>query len=466
MNPSPSQQSPKIDVDTFLGYVRSSGLVDADRLHKALQRMPVSERPRTVARYLVEQNLLTKFQAERLLGGRVEGFFIAQYRILDRLGKGGMGRVFKAEHMTMGRIIALKMLNANLVKTERARDLFEREMRAAARLSHPNIVTAFDANSLNDRCYLVMEFVDGPNLQDLVKESGRLPVTQACDFIRQVAIGLQYAHDLGMVHRDIKPANLLVQKNASKATPGSYVVKILDFGLARLDAPPEGELHGEDSILTNKNSVMGTPDYLPPEQARNLHLADARSDLYSLGCTFYYLLTGQVLFPGGTAIEKMLKHTTDEPQLITELRPDLPLEVAAIVQILLAKDPSQRFQSATHLVQALTSLGDENAAWIPIVSLPVDNQLAPVSGVRLRPVVVPQEDPWANLEDDSLVTNSPTMMGQSGITKITTDGVASVKTSRPTPSSSWKWLLMIWMMIFGIVASVIAVILLVKNYAG
>jgi eukaryotic-like serine/threonine-protein kinase len=381
MLPSPSQNPPRMDAETFLAFVQVSRLVDPEKLSKAIQRMPVSDRARTVARYLVEQSLLTKFQAERLLIGRTEGFHLGQYQILDQLGKGGMGRVYKAEHRTMGRVVALKILSSTLVKTERARQLFEREVRAAAKLNHPNIVTAFDANQIGDRCYLVMEFVDGPNMQDLVKRHGPLPVTQACDFIRQAAIGLQSAHDLGMVHRDIKPANLLVQKNTSKATAGSYVVKILDFGLARLHAPgEEGDHSGQDSILTNKQTVMGTPDYLPPEQARCLHLTDHRSDLYSLGCTFYYLLSGRVPFPGGTTLEKMLKQTSDEPEPLESLRPDVPAGVVAVVRKLMAKDPAHRFQSATELARALSEFADEGANWFAISPLPLDDQLSSIWG--------------------------------------------------------------------------------------
>ena len=200
-------------------------------------RLPETPRGRVVARALVEQGLLTKFQAELLLAGSTSGFLLGQYRILDQLGRGGMGRVFKAEHQTMNRVVALKVLSPHLLKTPKAQQMFQREVRAAARLVHPNIVTAYDANQIDDRYFLVMEFVDGPNLDQLVRERGPLPVGQACDFIRQAADGLQYAHELGMVHRDIKPANLLVQRSAGQPpTFDRACVKILDFGLARLQS--------------------------------------------------------------------------------------------------------------------------------------------------------------------------------------------------------------------------------------
>lgn len=394
-------QTTRVDKETYLERVRASGLISVERLKKALATMPETNRGRMVARHLVEMGLLTKFQAERLLAGKTDGFVMGQYRILDELGRGGMGRVFKAEHMTMGRVVALKILNTNLTKTERARTLFEREVKAAAKLSHPNIVTAFDANQLGERCFLVMEFVDGPNLHDLVKEHGPLPVPQACDYIRQAALGLQYAHDLGMVHRDIKPANLLVQKNKTKTTTGSSIVKILDFGLARLTAQEDG-VPGNDSIMTNSQTVMGTPDFLSPEQARNLHATDGRSDLYSLGCSFFYLLTGKPPFPGGTTMEKLVRHSTEPVASVTNLRSDVPSEVAAIVDKLLAKKPADRFQSASELAATLQPFtGQESANWVVVEPLPAENVL-PVSSRSLpRIAPTPGEDPWANIDDES-----------------------------------------------------------------
>src|SRR5262249_50151522 len=231
------------------------------------------------------------------------------------------------------------------------RTMFQREVRAAARLIHPNIVTAYDANQSGDRHYLVMEFVDGPNLQELVLEHGPLPVGQACEFIRQAALGLQHAFEMGMVHRDIKPANLLVQKRS----PGNgFQVKILDFGLARLQEPTdEGQQSGKDSVPAREHSVMGTPDYLSPEQSRNLHAADIRSDLYSLGCTFFYLLTAQVPFPGGSSLEKMVRHNSEKPIPVYQLRSDVSREISDIIQRLVEKDASLRLQSPLELAKAL-----------------------------------------------------------------------------------------------------------------
>jgi len=341
----------KIDRHTFLANLRESGLLPAQQLETAIDGLPETERARVVARTFVDRGLITKFQAEMLLAGRTGGFILGQYRILDQLGRGGMGRVFKAEHQTMNRVVALKVLAGHLVKTEKAQLMFQREVRAAARLVHPNIVTAYDANQIGDRYYLVMEYVDGPNLEELVRDLGPLPIGQACEFIRQAALGLQYAHELGMVHRDIKPANLLVQHG--KGQGAGCNVKILDFGLARLHADGDPGEASEDSIMTAHNTVMGTPDYMAPEQARDLHKVDIRSDLYSLGCTFFYLLTGHVPYPGGSTMEKLVRHTTEETPQVEDARANIPAPVAAIVRRLMAKDPNARFQTPTELAAAL-----------------------------------------------------------------------------------------------------------------
>jgi serine/threonine-protein kinase len=360
----------QMDRQTFMANLRLSGLVRPDQMAKVAGRLPDSPRAQAVAKTLIEHGLLTRFQAELLLAGKTTGFFLGQYRILDYLGRGGMGRVFKAEHQTMNRIVAVKVLAAHLVKTPKAQQLFQREVRAAARLVHPNIVTAYDANQIGERYYLVMEYVDGPNLEDLVRQRGPLPIGVACDFIRQAANGLQHAHELGMVHRDIKPANLLVQKPTSTG-PGAYcTVKILDFGLARLQTWGPGAKPSGESIMAAENTVLGTPDYLSPEQARNLHSVDIRSDLYSLGCTFFYLITGRVPFPGGTTLEKLVRHSTVEPPPIEQVRPDVSPPVAAIIRRLLAKRPEQRFQSPAELAAVLAPFAVQGPGQVSVQGTP------------------------------------------------------------------------------------------------
>jgi eukaryotic-like serine/threonine-protein kinase len=365
-----------IDRTTFLTHLRQSGLLTDEQLAGVQNKLPDSNRGRVVARVLVELGLLTKFQAERLLIGRTQGFLLGQYRILDQLGRGGMGRVFKAEHRAMNRIVALKVLAPNVLKTDRARELFSREVRAIGQLVHPNLVTAYDANEANGRAYLVLEYVDGPNLEQLVRSRGPLPYNQACDYMRQAAHGLQCAHNKGMVHRDLKPANILVQRKDNTHD----LVKISDFGLARLQTPGvETSASYAGTILMKDNTVMGTPDYLSPEQARNMHKADIRSDLYSLGCTFYYLLTGQVLFPGGNAMDKLIRHSTEKPLLVTDLRPEVPKEITTIVMKLLEKRPEDRYQTPVELAAALEPYAVSGTIpWAPLSSpsIPLVDSLA------------------------------------------------------------------------------------------
>jgi serine/threonine-protein kinase len=349
----------QMDRRTFLKNLQASGLLSDRELKAVLKRLPAEDRARPVARALVEMGLLTKFQAELLMAGRTSGFVVGQYRILDQVGQGGMGRVFKAMHQTMNRVVALKVLAPQHMKTERARTLFQREVRAAGRLMHPNIVTAYDASCADGRHYLAMEFVDGPNLEQLVRDQGPLPCGLACDLIRQAANGLQYAFEQGMVHRDIKPSNLLMQpgQNGAPAT-----VKILDFGLARLQDPARVVARSNPTILTRENTVVGTPDFLSPEQSRDVHAVDIRSDLYSLGCTFYYLLTGNVPFEGGNSLEKLIRHSAEEAVPVEEYRPDLPAAVAEIVRRLMAKNPADRFQTPAEAAAALAPFAQAGSA--------------------------------------------------------------------------------------------------------
>ncbi len=380
----PTQQ---VNRDTFLERLRASGLLTEAELARAMELAGSEERGKTIARTLIHHGLMTRFQAEMVYRGRTDGFTLGQYRVLDWIGRGGMGRVFKAEHLTMNRVVALKVLAPDLMKTDRARTLFQRELRAAARLVHPNIVTAYDANQSGDRHYLVMEFVDGPNLHELVKERGSLPIGQACDFSRQAALGLQFAHELGMVHRDIKPAKLPCNTGPSQELSATR----LCFSATRphLAAEP-----GDDSLPAIEQQVMGTPDYLSPEQSRNLHNADIRSDLYSLGCTFYYLLTGDVPFPGGTTLEKLVRHGSEEPKPVNVLRPGVPAPIVAIVARLMAKRPEDSYQTPAELGAALSPFAE------------VSSDSLPTLAATQETAAVQSDSPWANIFDDDPPMNT------------------------------------------------------------
>jgi serine/threonine-protein kinase len=264
-----------------------------------------------------------------------------RYRLLSELGAGGMGVVYKAEHRLMERTVALKVINRRFTANKLALDRFRREVKAAAKLHHPNIVAAFDADQAGELHFLVMEFVPGISLGQLVTKQGPMPVHQACRCIVQAAQGLQHAHEHGMVHRDIKPHNLMVTKAGQ--------VKILDFGLARLGDDLEG-----DARLTGLDTVVGTPDFLAPEQARNSRGVDVRADVYSLGCTLYFLLTGQPPHPEGSAIEKMLRHCERDADPVEELRPDVPAALAEVVRKMMARLPEDRYQTAKEAAVALT----------------------------------------------------------------------------------------------------------------
>ncbi|HEY7312713.1 MAG TPA: efflux RND transporter periplasmic adaptor subunit [Gemmataceae bacterium] len=284
----------------------------------------------------------------------------SRYRLLELLGAGGMGAVFKAEHLLMKRTVAVKVINRALFTDPAVAERFGREMEAAGKLTHPNIVHAYDAERIGDTHFLAMEYVEGLSLAKLLAQRGPLPVTEACSYIRQAALGLQHAHERGMVHRDIKPQNLMVTSRGQ--------VKILDFGLARfvLESAPPGALlastgaaiapaQGEVAVetLTQVGTLMGTPAYIAPEQARDPHSADIRADIYSLGCTLYDLLTGRPPFPEGTVRRKVIGHLREEPRSLLELRPDAPRELAQVVDKMLAKEPAQRYQVPAEVADAL-----------------------------------------------------------------------------------------------------------------
>src|SRR5579884_1107460 len=264
--------------DEFLELVRKSGVADEKRLSAYLAKLraagPVPPEPAKVAGLLVRDGLLTHFQAEQLLQGKWRRFSIGKYKVLERLGAGGMGSVYLCEHKLMRRRVALKVLPTAKAEDPSSLERFYREARAVAALDHPNIVRAYDIDQEDNLHFLVMEHVDGANLQEVVKKTGPMDVVRACHYIRQAALGLQHAHEgAGIVHRDIKPSNILVDRNG--------IVKILDMGLARF-------FHDEEEVLTHKftDDVLGTADYLAPEQALDSHSVDIRADIYSLGATF------------------------------------------------------------------------------------------------------------------------------------------------------------------------------------
>ena len=332
----------------LVDLVRRLQLLPPPQLAELTDGLPASfPEPRALAAELVRRGWLTPYQINQIFLGRGAGLVLGPYVLLERLGEGGMGEVFKARHQKLGRVVALKLIRKDRLDNPAAVRRFHREVQAAAQLEHPNIVRAYDAGEAGGAHFFVMEYVEGTDLARLVKRHGPPSIERACDYARQAALGLQHAYERGLVHRDVKPANLLL-------TAKGDVVKVLDMGLARLDRPDHDA--GASTTLTQEGAVMGTPDYIAPEQARDSHTVDIRADLYSLGCTLYFLLTGRVPFPGGSLTEKLLRHTLDEPRPVQEVRPDTPPGVAAVVRQLMAKRPEDRYQTPAEAAAALASV--------------------------------------------------------------------------------------------------------------
>jgi serine/threonine protein kinase len=334
----------------FLDLVRKSGVLDEKRLDAHVAKLRTTNRMPAeagkLAGILVTDGLLTHFQAEQIMLGKWRRFTIGKYKVLERLGSGGMGSVYLCEHKLMRRRVAVKVLPTAKASDPAALERFYREARAVAALDHPNIVHAYDIDQDENLHFLVMEYVDGASLQEIIKKTdkaGPMDPLRACHYLYQACLGLQHAHGAGLVHRDIKPGNVLVDRTG--------VVKILDMGLARF-------FNDEEDILTKKydENVLGTADYLAPEQALDSHGVDIRADIYSLGATWYFVLTGRPPFGEGTVAQKLIWHQTRQPKSIRSLRPGVPEALVAIVEKMMAKDAGQRYQTPLAVAEALVPL--------------------------------------------------------------------------------------------------------------
>ena len=357
------------------------GLSSDDTFVALLQEASQPQSDETLRRFAHSQDALVSLD-----DGASQLIDHPRYTIVAPVGNGGMGNVFKAEHKMMERTVALKVIKRELFRKPEAVTRFHREVKTAARLSHSNIVTAYDAEQAGDVHFLVMEYVDGVDLARHVKDAGALPIAKACDYIRQAALGLQHAHDQGMVHRDIKPHNLMLSNDGT--------VKILDFGLATLATEAIGhegadESAGDDgaaskaSRLTTLGTMMGTPDFISPEQAGEPHAVDIRSDIYSLGCTFYYLLTGRTPFAEGSAMERIKAHREAEPEPIEHLCDDIPSELAEIVRRMMTKELDKRFQTPSEVADALAQFVDAHRT-VP----------APRRDTKFRPGTASSQRSW------------------------------------------------------------------------
>jgi serine/threonine protein kinase len=324
-----------------------STLLSIEEVKAYVHRLPdrhADDAMEVLSRALKQAGKLTNFQDRRVRQGHVKGLVLGNYLVLDEVGQGANGMVFRARHRRMTRVVALKMLPPAMLQNETAAKRFHREVEAMSRVSHPNIVTAYDAGEDKGACFLILELVDGYDLSVPIKKGKPLPVEKALDYVLQAARGLAHAHDMGIVHRDIKPANLLLGKDG--------VVKILDMGLARLD-------DAANTNLTQTGSVMGTVDYMPPEQTMDSKTVDNRADIYSLGCTMYHLLTGRPIYDSESIVGKIIAHREQQIPSLREAREEIPPRLDEIFQRMVAKHPKERYQSMQAVVEDLEAFDGE-----------------------------------------------------------------------------------------------------------
>ena len=344
----------KLHPTKLLDYVKRSKLVPEDQLDEAVSELVSShdgqlpDDPAVLAQALVDRELVSRWQADNLLRGKYKGYFLGKYKLLGFLGSGGMSSVYLAEHTMMRRKQAIKVLPKKRLGDASYLDRFRLEALATAALDHPNIVRAYDIDNEGDVHYLVMEYVAGRDLQAVVNSSGPLDFRDAANYVAQAAHGLQHAHDAGLIHRDVKPANLLLEATGR--------IKILDLGLALFSRDGEASL----TLLHNEN-VLGTADYLAPEQALSSHDVDSRADVYSLGCTLYYLLTGHPPFPEGTLAQRIAKHQSKMPPDIRQDRADCPPGIVSICFKMIQKDPKYRYQTMREVAEALEAWSLQHA---------------------------------------------------------------------------------------------------------
>jgi serine/threonine protein kinase len=326
--------------DELVSLVRKSNLLDPAELDGYLSALPGSfAEPSALCARMRADGLLGAFHVEQLLRGKYRGFFLGKHKLIDRIGLGGMGQVFLAEHVNMRRRVAIKVLPPDRAQNEFSRERFLREARAAGQLDHPNLVRAFDVDCEGDVYFLVMEFVDGVSFHDLVSRHGQLDATRAAYYLWQAAHGLAYMSARGLVHRDVKPANLLVDRQG--------VVKLLDLGLVR------SQQESDDLTRNEGVKILGTADYLAPEQALECSRVDVRADIYSLGATGFFLLTGKPPYEGAKIAQKLIAHQVQRVPAVRELRPDVPPALAAVVERMLAKRPAERYQTPGEVIAAL-----------------------------------------------------------------------------------------------------------------
>jgi serine/threonine protein kinase len=379
-------------VDSFLKTIVRSGLLSKVELRAVLSTIPrqQQQQPQQLAKQLIRIGKLSWFQAHKLLQGAAAGLMIESFEVVAPIGKGGMGMVYLSRDRRDGRLLALKILPPKKAqREERMLARFRREMDISRRVSHRHIAETLATGEFQGVHYIAMEYIPGQTLYRLVTDRGPLAVPLAARLFAEAAAGLEYAHGRGVIHRDLKPSNIMV-------TPSGHA-KILDLGLALI----EGEIQQPREIIGGQGYVVGSMDYIAPEQTKDAVNVDARADIYGLGCTMYFALTGRPPFPGGTAKEKIQRHRKDEPTPLRQLNPSLPERFAALVTKMMAKNLEERYRHAADVREAL----QEWAVGVPEFMLEMpEEQSSQKAFEELRQASVSTE----LIEDPILALPSPT----------------------------------------------------------
>ncbi len=456
---TPAKSPPQTcTVEEFLTRLRDSRLLSDSEMNSLAGSVAGEQSSSAIGAKLLDARKLTSFQVTALLEGSGEPLVLGEYVVQELVGRGGMGTVYRAVHRRMKRTVALKVLRRDIPHAEILAKRFLREVEVAARLCHPNVVTAYDAGEQNGMSFLVSEFVEGQNLGDLVKEYGPLSLPLAIDVILQAARALEYAHGEGVIHRDIKPSNLLLDDSGN--------VKLLDVGLARINQPELSE-SDDSSELTTTGMIMGTVDYMSPEQAQNTRLADERSDIYSLGCTLFFLITGRAPYARGTAMERLLAHREQPIPSAQMLSAELPPELDDILRLLLAKKPLDRISTMQLVAEKLESM---KSAGLPDVtlSLMTQDEEPAISQTMDSPIAATQQvseiiastfqgdTVVGQLNDDASL--APGMLNSDSVAEFRPSETESGSETRRAVSSASSFLP--WVVIPGLLAVVVAAILL------